>query len=132
VDLDDTRAWFEECLRAFAACGRGEPGALPALLEHYAVPLLLTTDAATLMLATEAEVAAAMSEQLGGLRAAGYHASEAVESETVVVNATSVLHTALVSRLRDDGSELGRLRATYLIVAGSSGRRISALLVHGD
>jgi hypothetical protein len=34
------------------------------------------------------------------------------------------------SRRRKAGSEIGRLRATYLITDGASGRRISALVVH--
>jgi hypothetical protein len=45
VDLADTRAWFNDYLLAFAACGRGASDDLGALIDYYGVPLLLTTDA---------------------------------------------------------------------------------------
>jgi hypothetical protein len=57
--------------------------------------------------------------------------SETLDSEVVAINATSALHTAEFSRRRADGTEIGRLRATYLIIDGSDGRRICALAVHG-
>jgi hypothetical protein len=40
------------------------------------------------------------------------------------------LYRALLSRERGDGSEIGRLRVTYLITDRSAGGRISALLDH--
>jgi len=45
-------------------------------------------------------------------------------------SSSAALYRALLSRERGDGSEIGRLRVTYLITDGSAGRRISALLVH--
>jgi hypothetical protein len=131
VDVDDTGAWFDEYLRAFAACGRGESDDLGMLLHYYGVPLLLTTDAAAVVLATGDEVLNAVGRQVTGLRAAGYDRSETLDSDTLVLNATSALHTAGFSRQRVDGSEIARLRATYLIMDGPHGRRISALAVHG-
>lgn len=56
VDVVDIRAWFDEYLRAFAACGRGESDDLRVLLHYYGVPLLLTSDEAAIALTTEAEV----------------------------------------------------------------------------
>ena len=130
VDVGDTGAWFDEYLRAFAACGRGESDDLGMLLHYYGVPLLLTTDAAAVALVTEDEVLNAVRQQITGMRAAGYDRSDTLDSDTIVLNATSALHTAGFSRQRADGSEIGRLRATYLITDGPQGRRISALAVH--
>jgi hypothetical protein len=100
------------------------------LLHYYGVPLLLTTDAAAVALVTEDEVLNAVRQQVTGMRAAGYDRSETLDSDMIVLNATSALHTAGFSRQRADGSEIGRLRATYLIIDGPHGRRISALAVH--
>lgn len=130
VDVGDTGAWFDEYLRAFAACGRGDSDDLGMLLHYYGVPLLLTTDTAAAALVTEDEVLNAVGQQISGMRAAGYDRSETLDSDTIVLNATSALHTAGFSRQRADGSEIGRLRATYLIMDGANGRRISALAVH--
>lgn len=125
-----TRAWFDEYLDAFAACGRGESDDLGPLLQYYGVPLVLTTDEAAVALVTEQQVLNAVRRQTEGMRAAGYHRSETLSSDLVAINATTALHTAEFSRRRADGSELGRLRATYLITVGPNGRRISALAVH--
>ena len=130
VDMGDAGAWFDEYLRAFAACGRGESDDLGMLLHFYGVPLLLTTDAAAVALVTEDEVLNAVGQQITGMRAAGYDRSETLDSDTIVINATSALHTAGFSRQRADGSEIGRLRCTYLITDGPHGRRISALALH--
>lgn len=122
--------WFEEYLDAFAARGRGESDDLRTLLQYYGVPLLLTSDDGAVALTTESEVLSAVRRQIDAMRAAGYHRSETLNSDAVALNATSALHTAEFSRQRADGSEIGRLRATYLITVGPNGRRISALAVH--
>jgi hypothetical protein len=93
VDVADIRAWFDEYLAAFAACGRGESDDFPALLKYYGVPLLLTTDEAAVALTTEGEVVNAVRRQIDGMRAAGYDRSETLDSEVVAINATSALHT---------------------------------------
>ena len=131
MDLADTRAWFDEYLTAFAACGRGESDDLSSLLRYYGVPLVLSTDDATVALTSDGEVLNALGGQIEGMRAIGYDRSETLDSETVALNATSVLHTAEFSRRRADGDEIGRLRTTYLLTDGPDGRRISALVVHG-
>ena len=130
MELADIRAWFNEYLAVFAACGRRESDDLRALLQYYGVPLLLTTDEAAVALATEDEILNAVRRQIEGMRAAGYNRSETLSSDLVAINATSALHTAEFSRQRADGTEIGRLRATYLITVGPKGRRISALAVH--
>jgi hypothetical protein len=131
VDVADVRAWFDEYLAAFAVCGRGESADLSLLLRYYGVPLLLTTDEAAIALGTEDEVLNAVGRQIEGMRAAGYHRSETLSSEIVAINATTALQTSEFARQRADGSEIGRLRATYLITAGPNGLRISTLAVHG-
>jgi uncharacterized NTF2-like protein DUF6841 len=93
------------------------------------VPLLLTTDDAALALTTEDDVVDAVRRQIAGLRDAGYDRSETITSELSVLNASTALYAAEFSRRRADGSEIGRLAATYLITVGTRGRRISALIV---
>ena len=131
VDVTDMIVWFDEYLRAFAACGRGESEDLRILLQYYGLPLLLTTDEAAVALTTENEILNALRPQVEGMRAARYDRTETLSSEVVEINATSALHTAEFSRQRADGAEIGRLRASYLITVGPNGRRISALAVHG-
>jgi hypothetical protein len=94
---------------------------------YYGVPLVLSTDEAMVALTSEERVLKALGGQIDGMRAAGYERSETLDSHIVVLNATGALQTAEFSRRRADGAEMGRLRATYLITDGSTGRRISAL-----
>jgi hypothetical protein len=53
-----------------------------------------------------------------------------LSSSFTPINRTSVLNAAEFSRRRADGTEIGRVRITYLITAGAAGRRVSALVVH--
>jgi hypothetical protein len=46
------------------------------------------------------------------------------------LNAASALYQGRFSRRRKDGSEIAQLAVTYLITAGSEGRRISVLALH--
>jgi hypothetical protein len=131
VDVAEIRSWFGDYLGAFAACGRGECDDLRTLLQYYGVPLVLTSDEAAVALTTEEEVLNAVRRHVEGMREVGYDRSETLSSEVGGINATSALHTAEFSRRRADGSEIGRLRVTYLITVGANGRRISALAVHG-
>jgi hypothetical protein len=94
------------------------------------VPLLFTTEVSAVALMTEREVFDAVRDQISGMRAAGYDRSETLDSETTSINATTALHTGEFSRRRADGSEIGRIRATYLIIDSGHGRCISALAVH--
>jgi hypothetical protein len=128
-DAAEIRSWFDDYLRAFAACGRGDSDDVRALLEYYGVPLFFTTDEGAVALTSEDEVLGAARRQVEGLRAADYDRSELLDDETTVLNATTAIHTAAFSRVRGDGSEIGRLRATYFITDGREGRRISAVAV---
>jgi hypothetical protein len=129
VDEGEIRAWYDEYVRAFTVCGRGESDDFRALLRYYGVPLLFTTDAAARVLLTEHAVLDAARGQIERLRAANYDRSTLLGSEMVALNATSAIHKAEFSRQRADGSEIEHLRATYLIMEGPDGRRIFALAV---
>ena len=130
VDVSHITAWFQGYLDTFAACGRGDSDDLRTLLRYYGVPLLLTTDDAAVACTTEDDVLDVVRRQIDALRASAYDRSETLSSDVVAINATSALQTAEFSRQRADGSEIGRLRATYLITVGPNGRRIFALAVH--
>jgi len=129
VDSGDVSRWFGGYLDAFAACGRGERDTA-ALLAYYGVPLLLTTDGGFFALTSDDQVVAAVQQQVDGMRAAGYHHSEILDSEVAVLNATSALYRGTFSRQTSDGGEIGRLTATYLVTDGAAGRRIAVLAVH--
>jgi hypothetical protein len=127
--LAELRAWFDDYLRAFATCCRGDSGDVRPLLEYYGVPLLLTTDASAVALASGDEVVAAVGQQIERLRVAGYDRTETLDSETTRLNATTALHRAHLSWLRADGSEIARMRLAYVVTHGIDGHRISALVV---
>src|SRR3954451_3410669 len=89
-------------------------------MGYDGVPLLLATEATAVALMTEQDVLAAVHDPISGMRAAGYDRSETLGSETTSVNATTAFHTAEFARRRADASEIGRLRATYLIIDSES------------
>ncbi len=129
VDSSEVSRWFGEYLDAFAACGRGEHDT-GSLLAYYAVPLLLATDSGFFALTSDEQVVAAVRPQVDGMRAAGFARSEILGSHVTLLNSTSALYRATISRQRSDGSEISRLTATYLVTDGQAGRRISVLAVH--
>jgi len=131
VEGGDVSRWFDEYLKAFAACGRGERDTA-SLLGYYGVPLLIATDQWFFAAASAADVLAAVQPQIDGMRAAGYAETEVLDSEVTVLNSTSALYTATFSRHSADGGEIGRLTATYLVTDAPAGRRISMLAVHSQ
>jgi hypothetical protein len=64
------------------------------------------------------------------MRAAGFARTEVLSAETSVVNSKSALLRETFVYRRNDGGEIRRLTATYLVTVGASGRRISVLAVH--
>lgn len=130
MDSSYVQDWFDAYLEVFGACGRGDYTDVDRLLDYYNVPFVLTTDEGVLALSSEAEVVRAAQQQIDGMRAADYDRSEVLESHVEVLNKVSAIYRGHLSRQRSDGSEIGRLRVTYLITDGSAGRRISALLLH--
>jgi hypothetical protein len=129
VDENEASRWFDEYLEVFAACGRGEREA-SSLLGYWDVPLLIETGDGCIALRTEDQVIATAEQQIDGMRAAAYQRSDLCDSEFTVLGATSALYRAEISRRRADGEEISRLRATYLLTDGASGRRIKAFVVH--
>jgi hypothetical protein len=121
--------WFDDYLRAFALCGRGDSDDVETLLEYYGVPLLLTTDEEVVALTSREAVLDVARKQVAGLRAANYDRSETLDAETTSLNATTAMHAAGFTRLRADGTEIARIRVTYLITDGRDGRRISAIVL---
>jgi len=111
------------------AHGRGEKDT-DVLLAYYGVPLVLTTDGGSIALTSNEQVVTAVQQQVDGMRAADYNRSEILGSEVTVLNSTSALYRGTFSRHRSDGSEIGRLTATYLVTDGAVGRRFSVLAVH--
>jgi hypothetical protein len=129
IDPRAVTEWFAGFLDTYGACGRGDRD-IAALLPHYGVPLLLTSDEGFVVLDSEDRVAAAMQGQLGGLRAAGYHHTDLVRGEVTVLNATSALYRAGLSRVHADGRELEAVAVTYVLTEGPRGLQISVLAAH--
>ena len=125
----DVHDWFDAYLETFVAFGRGHRADIEGLREYYDVPLLLTTDRGALALESEDSVARALKEQIDAMRAAGYDRSDVLESHVEILNAVTALYRGHFSRRTSDGSEIGRVRVTYLITDRGSGRRIGALVV---
>ena len=131
MDENDVSRWFGDYLELFAACGRGEAD-VHSVLAYWGVPMLLATDVGFSALITEDQLLAAVQQQIDGMRAAAYDHTDVLGSEVTVLNATSALFRGEFARRRADGGEINRLTATYLVSDGSVGRRISALIVHGQ
>ena len=131
VDAGAVGRWFDEFFDTFSACNRGDRE-MAALLGCYDVPLILTTDDGVIALMTDDEAAALWQSQAEGLRAMGYHHTEVLHSEVTVLNSTSALYRASLSRRDHDGGEIGCPAVTYLITEGPAGLRIVVLAVHGQ
>jgi len=129
VAVEEVRAWFENYLRVYAACCRGDSDDTRQLLEYFAVPLLLTTNETAGAITSEDAVVGAVGQQIERLRAAGYARTETLDSTTTMLNETTALHQAHFAWLRADDSEIARMGLAYVITHGVSGRRISALVV---
>ena len=129
MDEAEVSGWFGEYLDAFAACGRGERH-VDSLLAYYGVPLLFTGDDGYFALASDNQVRAAVQGQIDGMLADHYDHTAVLGSQITPLNAASALYQGRFSRRRKDGSEIAQLAVTYLITAGSDGRRISVLALH--
>jgi len=128
VDPDDVRAWFAEYLDAYAACGRGE-APTDSLLDWYGLPFLVATDAGFAALTTPEQVVAAVQPQIDGMRAGAFAGTAIAADHVTVLNATSAIYRGTFSHRDGDGHEIRRLTVTYLVTAGTDGRRISLLAV---
>ena len=113
-----------------AECGRGVRET-EALAQYFAVPVTVATDAGVATLVSDEQVVDALDHQVQGMRASAYDHSDVIEAETTVLNDFTALHRAWLVRVRDDGSEISRLHATYVLVDTEEGGRISTLIAHG-
>lgn len=130
MTADDVERRFGEYLARLAECGRGTRET-ESLIEYFAVPVTFATDAGVATLASAEQVVEALDRQVQGMRASAYDHSDVVEAETTVMNAFAALHRAWLVRVRGDGSEIGRLHATYVLIDTDDGARISTLIAHG-
>lgn len=121
--------WFERYLDTFAACARAERD-LSALLRYYAVPMIITTDDGVIAVTTDQQAAAVIESQVNGLQSAGYHHSEVLAAEATVLNTTSGLYRAALSRRDHRDSEIDCPTISYLVTEASVGPQISVLALH--
>lgn len=105
---------------------------MASLLGYYGVPLLVTTDTASFALTSEGQVAAAVQQQIDQMRTARYDHTETLSSEVTILNSKSALYRWTISRRQRDGIEISRITFTELLIDGSTGRRISAMAIHGN
>ncbi|OBF30933.1 hypothetical protein A5724_23290 [Mycobacterium sp. ACS1612] len=126
LDADAVGRWIDEYLGTFAACARGD-GDMASLLGHFGVPMVITTDEGVVTLMTDDEAAAVMQSQLDGLRALGFHHSQVRQSEVTMLNATSSVYRATLSRRNADGDEIDCPTVTYVITDDVAGPRIVLL-----
>jgi hypothetical protein len=130
MDKAEIRAWFDQYLNVLAALGRGETDDLRAVLGYYGVPLLVATDDAVHALTAEDNVIGFAGQQVEAMRATRVHRIKTMAYEITALNANAVLYRGDFARQRSDGSEVARLRVTYLITNGEPGVRVSVAVIH--
>ena len=131
LDADVVRRWFDEYLETFAACARGEQE-MATLLAHYGVPLIITSDDGVIEVMTDDEAAAIMQSMVDGLRGLGYHHTEVLHPEVIMLNEMSAIYRAAMSRRNHDNGEIGCPTITYLITDDVGGFRIKVLATQGQ
>lgn len=133
MDASEVQTWFASYVAEFTALGRGDTQDLGRLLDYYAAPLWFSADAGSVALTTETQIRAAVQRQIGDLRVAGYDRSqELAAGEPSILNGSCAVYTTAFSRHRADGSEINRVKVTYLITEGASGHRFSAIVIHAQ
>jgi hypothetical protein len=130
VNRSDVLGWFQEYLDTFAGVAHDYPDGVNRLLRFYGVPLIVGRAEGATLLATELEVLSFARSLVEGLSASGYSHSEPLEPEVIEVNRSTAIYSGEFCRRHIDGSEIGRLGATYFIAASESGVRIFAMGVH--
>jgi hypothetical protein len=131
LDADAVGRWINEYLSTFAACARGD-GDMATLLGHFGVPMIVTSDEGVVTLMTDDEAAAVIQSQVDGLRALRYDHSQVLHSEVTVLNATSAMFRATLSRRNVDGGEIDCPTITYLVTDDVAGPRIVLLASHAQ
>ena len=126
---EQVRAWFDQYLDTFADLVSGARDDRRAIGRLYRAPLTMTTDDVVMTLSSEDDVTSVFGAQIDAMREAGFARAVPIETDVQVLNANTARYTALFARQRADGSEIERLRATYLIV-DDDGMRIATVAVH--
>ena len=103
LGVDEVRASFEDYLRVYAACCRGDSddAATVGVLRGAA---LVDDQRTAVAITSEDEVVRTVGQQIDRLRAAGYARTETLDSETTMLNASTALHRARFAWLRADDS----------------------------
>jgi hypothetical protein len=130
LDADAVGRWISEYLSTFAACARGD-GDIASLLGNYGLPMIVTSDEGVVTLMTDDEAAAVIQSKVDGLRALRYDHSQVLHSEVTVLNVTSALFRATLSRRNVDGGEIDCPTVTYLVTDDVAGPRIVLLAAQG-
>ena len=104
---------------------------MASLLGHFGVPMIVTSDEGVVTLMTDDEAAAVIQSQVDGLRALGYDHSEVLHSEVTLLNDSSAVFRATLSRRNVDGGEIDNPTLTYVVTDDVVGPRIVLLAAHG-
>jgi hypothetical protein len=131
LDADAVGRWIDDYLSAFAASARGDSD-MASLLGHFGVPMVITTDEGVVTLMTDDEAAAVMQSHVDGLRALGFHHSQVLQSEVTMLNATSAVYRATLSRRNVDGGEIDCPTVAYVVTEDVAGPRIVLLAAHAQ
>jgi hypothetical protein len=123
--------WFDGYFGTFEACARGDRD-MSELLPLYGVPLVFTSDAGVTTLMTDDEAAAMMQGLIDGLRGNGYDHTDVLHPELTVLNASSALYSATLSRRTSGGDEFDCPTVTFLVTDDVAGLRIVLIAVQGN
>ena len=130
MDAEAVSRFLDEYLEAFAACVRGEQE-IAQLLALYGVPLIITSDDGVIALTSDSQVATVIQGQVDGLRALHYRGTRVLASEVTVLNATSAIYRASLSRYDDKSDEIDCPTITYVVTGDEDEARITMLAAHG-
>lgn len=103
---------------------------LQAILPYYHQPCLLISPQGVVSAPTGAEVAAAFTPFIEGLRAKGYSRSELSKLKVLRLSATAALATGVAVRYKSDGQELDRAGVTYLLQKSDGGWKFAVVVFH--
>ncbi|AGB24398.1 hypothetical protein Mycsm_04145 [Mycobacterium sp. JS623] len=126
LDADSVDRWIAEYLGTFAACARGEVD-MATLLPYYGVPLIFTSADGVTTVMTDDEAAAVIQSLIDGLRANGYHRTEVLHPEVTMLNSSSAVYRAAMSRRNSQNEEIDCPTVTYIVTDDVAGPRIVLL-----
>jgi hypothetical protein len=100
-----------------------------AAAAFYGEPAMIITLDQLIPLNNRAEVAATFINMRNNLTGSGYKESKLLTPHIKFLNASTVLYSGVIVRLREDGSEMSRGGITYLLHKGDAGWKIHELIV---